>query len=55
MPQVGQQAQVRRAIAAAQLQRFAGIVRHRERQGFKAAQVDGLAVLRQVQQALEIG
>ena len=55
VPQVGQQGQVRRAVAAAQLQGFAGVVRHREGQGFKSAQVDRLAVVRQPQQAVEIG
>ena len=52
--QVGQNAQVHCAIGASQLQWLAGIVRYGEGSGLPAAQVDGLQVVSNAQQPVEV-
>ena len=50
MAQICDDAQMPVAIAAAQLQWLACIVRHGERQGLQAAEFDGATITRHIQQ-----
>ena len=52
--QVGEHSQVGRTVRAAQLQRFAGIVGHREGQRLEGAHVDAFHVVGDVQQSIKV-
>lgn len=55
MAEVGQNAQLGRAVRAGQLQRFARVVRNRKGRDLQIAEVDGLPVACGVEQAAEVG
>lgn len=55
MTEVGEDAELGRAVRAGQLKRFAGIVRHRERGDLQTTQGDVDAVPRHMEPAFEVG
>lgn len=55
MPKVGQNPQLGRTIGACKLQRLTGIVRNGKRRDLQAAEVYGVSIPRDPQQAAEVG